>query len=289
MIQIQCACGAKLQARAEHAGKTVKCPRCGQRLVIPGGAEFTEERRQPVRPRDDRPPGPPPLPSREHRYPDERYADERYADAYPGEPSPVRGRSRPPHRFEDEPPPGPPLSGKALAAMIVGLSALMVVGLLAIPDIALALGVFTFILPALVAVPALVLAFLGLRDLNKTPLAPSDKRRGGGGEGLSGRGLAYTGVATGGVALLSIGLLVLLQGGYKESQRRADAEAKVAADKRQSELNLKQLGLAFHNYHDSYRTFPPAVVYSPKGEPLYSWRVLILPYIEEMALYNEFH
>src|SRR5262249_33240484 len=112
---------------------------------------------------------------------------------------------------------------------------------------------------------------------------------GAGGEGLSGRGLAYTGLATGGVALLSIGLLVLLQGGYKESQRRADAEAKLAADKKQSEMNLKQIGLAFHNYHDAYKIFPPAVVYSPKGEPLYSWRVLILPYIEEMALYNEFH
>src|SRR5262249_57493185 len=101
-----------------------------------------------------------------------RSADERYADAYPGEPSPVRGRSRPPHRFEDEPPPGPPLSGKALAAMIVGLSALMVVGLLAIPDIALALRVFTFILPSLSPVPPLLFAFLGLPDLNKTPPPP---------------------------------------------------------------------------------------------------------------------
>jgi Protein of unknown function (DUF1559) len=278
MIQLQCACGAKLQARAEHAGKAVKCPRCGQRVLLPGGAELTEEsRRERVRPHDDRPPGPPPLPPRKDRYPDERYADERYADERYADEGRYGDEGRPRRqRFDDEPPPGPPLSGKALTAMIVGLSALMVVGLLAIPDLALALGVFTFILPALVALPALVFAFLGLRDLSR--------RR-----DLSGHGLGYSGLAMGGAALLSIGLLVLLQGGYKESQRRADADRKLAAEKRQSEMNLKQIGLAMHNYHDTHRIFPPAVVYSPKGEPLYSWRVLILPFIEEGQLYNEFH
>jgi hypothetical protein len=34
---------------------------------------------------------------------------------------------------------------------------------------------------------------------------------------------------------------------------------------------------------------PPAVVYGPDGKPLYSWRVVILPYIEEDELYKEFH
>jgi prepilin-type processing-associated H-X9-DG protein len=34
---------------------------------------------------------------------------------------------------------------------------------------------------------------------------------------------------------------------------------------------------------------PPAVVYDGDGKPLYSWRVLILPYIEEDQLYNDFH
>jgi hypothetical protein len=34
---------------------------------------------------------------------------------------------------------------------------------------------------------------------------------------------------------------------------------------------------------------PPAVVYGPSGEPLYSWRVLVLPFIEEENLYREFH
>jgi hypothetical protein len=41
-------------------------------------------------------------------------------------------------------------------------------------------------------------------------------------------------------------------------------------------------------YHDTYNSFPPAVVYSPEGKPLYSWRVLILPFMNEGRLYNQF-
>src|SRR5437660_7519890 len=44
-----------------------------------------------------------------------------------------------------------------------------------------------------------------------------------------------------------------------------------------------------HNYHDTHGRLPPAVVYGKDGTPLYSWRVLILPFIEQEALYKEFH
>ena len=47
----------------------------------------------------------------------------------------------------------------------------------------------------------------------------------------------------------------------------------------------KQLALAFHNYHDAYQTLPPAYTTDESGNPLHSWRVLILPYIEQSALY----
>jgi len=61
------------------------------------------------------------------------------------------------------------------------------------------------------------------------------------------------------------------------------------AAKMKSSNNLKQMALAFHNYHDTYGTFPPATVYSKDGKtPLYSWRVAILPFIEEGKLYKEF-
>jgi hypothetical protein len=51
---------------------------------------------------------------------------------------------------------------------------------------------------------------------------------------------------------------------------------------------MKQIGLAMHNYHDTYRRFPPAAVCGPDGKPLLSWRVLILPFLEQENLYKEF-
>ncbi|MBN1851926.1 MAG: DUF1559 domain-containing protein [Pirellulales bacterium] len=52
--------------------------------------------------------------------------------------------------------------------------------------------------------------------------------------------------------------------------------------------NLKQLALAFHNYADSHKRFP-SNIYDEDGKPLLSWRVALLPYLEESALYEEFH
>ena len=42
------------------------------------------------------------------------------------------------------------------------------------------------------------------------------------------------------------------------------------------------------NYHQDHGRFPPSAVYSPDGRPLYSWRVLILPYPEHKDLYDQF-
>ncbi len=53
--------------------------------------------------------------------------------------------------------------------------------------------------------------------------------------------------------------------------------------------NLKQIGLALHNYHDAYGAFPAAAIYSKNGKPLLSWRVAILPFLDEQTLYNELH
>jgi len=50
--------------------------------------------------------------------------------------------------------------------------------------------------------------------------------------------------------------------------------------------NLKQIGLAMHNYHDKYGCFPPEYVADAQGRPLHSWRVLLLPYLDQAELYN---
>jgi hypothetical protein len=47
--------------------------------------------------------------------------------------------------------------------------------------------------------------------------------------------------------------------------------------------------LALHNYHDTHGHFPPAVVYGEDDQPLYSWRVLILPFLEQEPLYKQFY
>jgi len=59
------------------------------------------------------------------------------------------------------------------------------------------------------------------------------------------------------------------------------------ADLMQSVTNLKELALAMHNYHDNHGTFPPAALHKD-GKPLLSWRVLILPYLEQKDLYDQF-
>lgn len=59
-----------------------------------------------------------------------------------------------------------------------------------------------------------------------------------------------------------------------------------AANRTHSMNNLKMLGLALHNYEASMGRFPPAVVTDKDGKPLYSWRVLILPYIEQDAVFR---
>ncbi len=59
-----------------------------------------------------------------------------------------------------------------------------------------------------------------------------------------------------------------------------------AARRTQCKSNLKQIGLALHNYHDTYGMFPPAYTVDADGKPLHSWRTLILPYLEHAPRYN---
>lgn len=64
--------------------------------------------------------------------------------------------------------------------------------------------------------------------------------------------------------------------------------ARTAAQRMNSSNNLKQIGLAIHSYHDMYKAFPPAVVTDANGQPLYSGRVLLLPFLEHTPLYEQF-
>jgi prepilin-type processing-associated H-X9-DG protein len=61
-----------------------------------------------------------------------------------------------------------------------------------------------------------------------------------------------------------------------------------AAGQAQSSNNLKQMVLAMHNYHDTYGAFPPAAIAGKDDKPLLSWRVAILPFVEQDNLYKQF-
>lgn len=63
--------------------------------------------------------------------------------------------------------------------------------------------------------------------------------------------------------------------------------ARGAAQRAASMNNLKQIGLAYHNYHDTFNGMP-CDSYDKDGKPLLSWRVHILPFIEQQALYQQF-
>src|SRR5437867_12176876 len=55
-----------------------------------------------------------------------------------------------------------------------------------------------------------------------------------------------------------------------------------------SQNSLRQIARALLNYHEENGRLPPAVVYGKDSQPLYSWRVLLLPYLEDENLYRQF-
>ncbi len=53
--------------------------------------------------------------------------------------------------------------------------------------------------------------------------------------------------------------------------------------------NLKSIAMAMWNYESAFGSFRAAATFDKAGKPLLSWRVLILPYLEQGDLYNQFH
>jgi RNA polymerase sigma factor (sigma-70 family) len=68
----------------------------------------------------------------------------------------------------------------------------------------------------------------------------------------------------------------------------ADDAVAAAARRARSQNNLKHIGVALHNYHDTYNHFPAPAIYGKDGKPLLSWRVAILPWLEQDNLYRQF-
>lgn len=66
----------------------------------------------------------------------------------------------------------------------------------------------------------------------------------------------------------------------------ATRNARGAARRTQCRHNLRQIGIALHNYADTYGVHPPAYTFDENGNRLHDWRTLILPYMDSKALYT---
>jgi len=68
-------------------------------------------------------------------------------------------------------------------------------------------------------------------------------------------------------------------------------QAREAARRTQCRNNLKQIGLALHNYHDAHKIFPPGETSAMSDDPLYGHGpgVDLLPYIDQANVYNKFN
>jgi prepilin-type N-terminal cleavage/methylation domain-containing protein len=75
-------------------------------------------------------------------------------------------------------------------------------------------------------------------------------------------------------------------------------QAREAARRTQCKNNMKQLGLALHNYHDVYKCFPLGHQYkgtfdgnpnNARGGPAFSWGWALLPYFDQAPLFNQFN
>jgi prepilin-type processing-associated H-X9-DG protein len=149
-------------------------------------------------------------------------------------------------------------SGKAIASFSLGLCCALAGCLAGQPAI-------IFLAWCFAGVPAIILGTLALRDINVAQ------------KQVTGKDLASTGILLGTLATIVVVLLGLLSEGH-EVPRRA-----------QCANNLKQIALAMQVYHDQHGTYPPAASYDANGKPLLSWRVLLLPYLEQQSLYEQFH
>ncbi len=65
--------------------------------------------------------------------------------------------------------------------------------------------------------------------------------------------------------------------------------AREAARRMQCSNNLKQTGLAMHNYHDTHKKFPPGGINEINNGNRLAWTVFLLPFIEQTNLYNQFN
>lgn len=139
---------------------------------------------------------------------------------------------------------------------------------------ALVLGILSLLCAFFAGIPAMICGFIGLSKAKKTGV---------------GKGMALTGLVLGGVGTV----LVTAAMGY--GLFFSVSKVKEAAGRQTTTNNMKQIGLGVLNYHDSFDRLPPpdfvgVSVNPPNSGPpdnRLSWRVAILPNIEQDRVYRQ--
>lgn len=141
---------------------------------------------------------------------------------------------------------------------------------------AMILGVLSLV-GGITAIPGLICGFAGLSKAKKL--------------GGAGKGMAVTGTVLSGVGLIVLGLTIWLVIWWMG--KRGETQERMIANN-----NLKQIGIGMHNHHDVFQGFNTGVARSPGAfnpGPIrdselpnkLSWRVEILPYIEQDRVYRQ--
>jgi hypothetical protein len=91
------------------------------------------------------------------------------------------------------------------------------------------------------------------------------------------------------VAFVELLLLILVTCALIELLLPAVQSAREASRRSVCMNNMKQIALAMRSYEIAHGTLPPPFVADANGTPVHSWRVLLLPYIEEEPLFKKYN
>ncbi|HRF02496.1 MAG TPA: DUF1559 domain-containing protein [Pirellulaceae bacterium] len=147
----------------------------------------------------------------------------------------------------------PKTSGKAVTSLVLGFASLLC--------------------SCVTAIPALIFGLIGISEISRS------------GGSLKGKGLAFAGIGLGVFfSLLNIGVAVYF---FVTVMGAGINAARGAAQAAHTQNNLKLQGLAIHQFGDRERTFPRIGNDKETLDGL-SWRVHVLPYLNEAGLHGSF-